>query len=111
MGNLVRFSQFLGLEVQGEFGGEVKVVIASHFDERRGDCWDAMFGGNHNWLRISRVLQCLGLCGMYKEQKAFMECLREVQSRGNQGKPLNVGSSGKYWEQRAKTRPNYPGAP
>ena len=29
----------------------------------RVDCWSSFMGMNHNWLRISRVLHCLGMVG------------------------------------------------
>ena len=29
----------------------------------RVDCWSSFMGMNHNWLRISRVLHCLGMIG------------------------------------------------
>merc|ERR1712190_288404 len=76
--NFARFCEFLGLELQGEEGGEVKVVRGSNFQERVPDCWSSMFGSNHNWLRISRVLHCLGLCSFPAEQSAFMACLEDI---------------------------------
>merc|ERR1711865_1237958 len=76
--NFTRFCEFLGFQHIQNDDGSCEVEIADHFDSRRGDCWTDMFGRNHNWLRISRVLQCLGLCSMPKEQRAFMDCLERV---------------------------------
>eukprot|EP00930_Biecheleria_cincta_P055221 TRINITY_DN41568_c0_g1_i1.p1 TRINITY_DN41568_c0_g1~~TRINITY_DN41568_c0_g1_i1.p1 ORF type:complete len:200 (-),score=40.36 TRINITY_DN41568_c0_g1_i1:126-725(-) len=98
--NLERFCQFLGLEVQEE-GDDLKIVIGGHFRERQGDCWSSMFGGNHNWLRISRVLQCLGLCSLPKEQQALLACLEEIYEK----KLAQCGSAVPHWRQRATTKP------
>merc|ERR1712083_695464 len=70
--NLGRFCAFLGLELRGEEGMEVKIVRGGNFQERVPACWSSMFGSNHNWLRISRVLHCLGLCSFPAEQSAFL---------------------------------------
>uniref|UniRef100_A0A7S4QTN3 Opioid growth factor receptor (OGFr) conserved domain-containing protein n=1 Tax=Alexandrium monilatum TaxID=311494 RepID=A0A7S4QTN3_9DINO len=99
--NFVRFCQFLGLEVQGG-EGEVRVAVGPHFQERVPDCWSSMFGGNHNWLRISRVLQCLGLCSLPAEQRALMACLEEVLDAGR----ARCGSAIAHWRWRAGTAPS-----
>lgn len=76
--NFEHFCSFLGLEVKRIASEEVRVVVGTHFTERVSVCWDSTFGGNHNWLRISRVLQSLGLCSLPCEQRAFMACLNNI---------------------------------
>merc|ERR1712039_387130 len=76
--NLKRFCDFLGFALQGD-DDAVEIVVASHFKQRVPDCWSTGFGrSNHNWLRCSRVLNCLGLCSMPVEQNAFMACLETL---------------------------------
>merc|ERR1712129_601508 len=73
--NFVRFLKFLGLAWKlGEDGREPEVQLADNFGDRVEDCWTSMWGGNHNWLRISRVLMCLGRCGLFSGQKSFHDC-------------------------------------
>ena len=60
---LNRFLSFLGLSYE-----EGKIV----FRVRRKNVW---CGLNHNWLRITRVLNCLSTLGFDKECKDLFECL------------------------------------
>ncbi|CAJ1382525.1 unnamed protein product [Effrenium voratum] len=78
---LARFLSFLGLQM-AENDGKFKVSRAKHFDTRVPDCWSSMFGmgRNHNWLRISRVLHCLGMIGKKAEQQALMQFLETMVS-------------------------------
>ncbi|CAK0878450.1 unnamed protein product [Prorocentrum cordatum] len=100
--NFERFCQFLGLEVQ-RTGTDILVTIGPNFEERKRDCWQPMgFFGNHNWLRVSRVLHCLGLCSMPQEQKAFMACLEEIFAKGLS----TCAQSIPHWRKRAGTVPN-----
>eukprot|EP00928_Gymnodinium_smaydae_P034121 TRINITY_DN24260_c0_g1_i1.p1 TRINITY_DN24260_c0_g1~~TRINITY_DN24260_c0_g1_i1.p1 ORF type:complete len:223 (-),score=38.73 TRINITY_DN24260_c0_g1_i1:156-776(-) len=101
--NLSRFCDFLGLKFSVAEGGSCEVIVADHFDQRLDDCWSAMMGTNHNWLRISRVLQCLGLCGMPAEQQAFYKCLATLPAA--QG--VKCQSALPHWLERAKTVPAF----
>lgn len=98
--NFERFCQFLGLEVEGD-ERDVRVAVGANFQERVPDCWISMFGSNHNWLRISRVLQCLGLCSLPHEQQALMACLEEISTSGK----AQCSSAIPHWRQRARTVP------
>mmetsp|Transcript_118493 Transcript_118493/g.330583 ORF Transcript_118493/g.330583 Transcript_118493/m.330583 type:complete len:365 (+) Transcript_118493:104-1198(+) len=72
---LVRFLSFLGLSLE-DCMEPPRVVKAASFDKRRLMCWQGP--ANHNWKRISRVLRCLELVGMQKEQRALHECLIQI---------------------------------
>lgn len=100
--NLTCFCHFLGLELRGGGGLELKIVRGSSFHERVPDCWSAMFGGNHNWLRISRVLHCLGLSSLPDEQHALMACLEEIFDFGL----AQCSSAMPHWRKRASTTPS-----
>lgn len=102
-GSFKRFLQFLGLEMLGD-----EVQKAANFKRRAGICWTSMGGfGNHNWLRISRVLHCLGMVGLLEEQQAFMQCLerlckdKDVQENDRRGMQRSLP----HWQGRAKTVP------
>jgi len=101
--SLRRFCEFLGFEMHADDAPEapVAIVIGSGFPERVPDCWSSMFGGNHNWLRVSRVLQCLGLCGLHQEQQALLACLEMVFAQ----RLAPCASAIPHWRQRAKTVP------
>lgn len=102
--NLARFCEFLGLELQASEEDEPCVVVvaeAPHFFDRWQDCWrDRFRGRNHNWLRVSRVLVCLGRCSLVKEQGAFLKCLEQLYAGG-----VPCGLAISYWRERAQTRP------
>eukprot|EP00411_Alexandrium_monilatum_P010857 CAMPEP_0175328390 /NCGR_PEP_ID=MMETSP0093-20121207/75526_1 /TAXON_ID=311494 /ORGANISM="Alexandrium monilatum, Strain CCMP3105" /LENGTH=154 /DNA_ID=CAMNT_0016625429 /DNA_START=1 /DNA_END=462 /DNA_ORIENTATION=+ len=71
-----RFLAFLGLEIRAT-AQPMTVDKAKNFNRRVPTCWQAFgFMGNHNWLRISRVLHCLGMVQMEEEQQAFNCCSR-----------------------------------
>eukprot|EP00439_Symbiodinium_sp_Y106_P082177 s2427_g21.t1 len=93
---LKRFLSFLGLEMKAD-AGELQIVRADHFSSRERDCWLSFFGGNHNWLRISRVLHCLGMIGKKAEQQALMKCLE-----GMRADYPEVMSAMPHWRRRAE---------
>lgn len=66
--------RFYGLEV---WAGrpEIKVVRGAHFAERR-DVW--LTRGNHNFLRISRMLRSLTLLGLGGYAKALLKSLEGI---------------------------------
>lgn len=102
--NLARFCEFLGLELQIHEGSSVVVTEAPHFYDRWQDCWRARFGRNHNWLRISRVLMCLGRCSLFDEQEALLKCMEKLYAEG-----VPCGSSIPFWRERAQIRPTWMG--
>jgi len=106
---LTKFCDFLGLELlqpRLEDDGVMSPLIirpASHFEERVSDCWrggPSGRGGNHNWLRISRVLHCLKLVSLNDEAAALLACLEQLPVRG-----VPCGPSLEYWRQRAALEP------
>lgn len=66
---------FFGFELAESAGaGTVTVSTASHFDERHA--W--LQAGNHNFLRITRILRSLTLLGCSRYAAAFLECLERI---------------------------------
>jgi opioid growth factor receptor-like protein len=68
--------RFFGLELAraGDVGA-ISVGKARHFDERH-KVW--LNPGNHNFLRISRILRSLTLLGCSSYASVFLECLEEM---------------------------------
>ena len=81
---------FLGLEL-ADANGAVSVRRAQHFDERR-QAW--LHAGNHNFLRISRILRSLTLLGCSRYAAAFLECLEGIYAE----RPEVIGNTTiEYW--------------
>jgi len=63
---------FYGLRLAGGSNANTQVVIDSAFEVRRQN-W--ITDGNHNFLRITRILKSLCILGLRNEASAFFECL------------------------------------
>ncbi|HUP38984.1 MAG TPA: opioid growth factor receptor-related protein [Vicinamibacterales bacterium] len=66
--------RFYGLDLW-EGRPEIKIVRGKHFSERR-HVW--LTRGNHNFLRISRILRSLTLLGLGSYALAFLKCLEAI---------------------------------
>lgn len=66
--------QFYGLELTTDHP-HVRVVRDATFVQR-SNVW--LTGGNHNFLRISRILRSLSLVGCHPHAKAFLKCLEGI---------------------------------
>ena len=86
--------QFYGLKVSAR-GPDVGVARGGDFDER-SRLW--LTTGNHNFLRISRMLRSLSLLGLDSYAVAFLECLEGIYAEN----PMTVGSTTiGYWRRAA----------
>lgn len=73
---------FFGLELaDARDAGSVSVRKAQHFSERR-QVW--LHAGNHNFLRISRILRSLTLLACSHYAAAFLECLEGIYADNSQ---------------------------
>jgi hypothetical protein len=68
-----RMLAFYGLQVMPE--SELRVGCARNFGQRAAN-W--LSGGNHNHLRITRIIKSLNLLGMEAEARALLECLKGI---------------------------------
>jgi hypothetical protein len=86
---------FYGLEVR--VGTHITVTRAPSF-AAKATGW--LSPGNHNHLRITRVLRCLTVLGLEAEAKAFFGCLSEIYE-DEQNKPLPALSDETmlYWRE------------
>jgi len=88
---------FFGLELADADGaGAIRVTKADSFDERH-EVW--LHRGNHNLLRISRMLRSLTLLGCARHASAFLECLEGIHAE----KPSAIGDTTIGYWRRAVT--------
>ena len=86
--------QFYGLKVAAR-GPDVSVARDGDFDQR-SRLW--LTTGNHNFLRISRMLRSLWLLGLDSHAVAFLECLEGIYAEN----PMTIGSTTiGYWRRAA----------
>ena len=57
--------------VNAMLGREIETLF-----ERRKQVW--LTPGNHNFLRITRILKCLNLFGLHEQADAFLDTLEEI---------------------------------
>lgn len=89
--------QFYGLERAAQ-GGEVEVARTSNFDQR-SRWW--LTPGNHNFLRISRMLRSLSLLGCSRDAAAFLECLEAIYAENRD--TVGITTVG-YWRRAVVMR-------
>lgn len=80
--SFLRLMNFYGFEVRA--GKQITVARAPTFTAK-ATVW--LSPGNHNHLRITRILRCLSVLGLEAEAKAFFACLSEIHE-DEQNKPL-----------------------
>jgi hypothetical protein len=82
--------QFYSLELV-EAGATITVTRGEFFDEYIR-IW--LTPGNHNFLRISRILRSLSLLGLRAHARAFLACLEQIYA----DHPQTIGSTTiDYW--------------
>jgi len=93
--SFLRMTNFYGLEARS--GEQIRVTHAPNFAAKR-TVW--LSPGNHNHLRITRILRCLTVLGLEAEAKAFFECLCEIYDH-EQDKPMPAISDDAmlYWRE------------
>jgi hypothetical protein len=92
-GSFLRMMTFYGFETR--FGKQITVTRAPNF-AAKATGW--LSPGNHNHLRITRILRCLTVLGLEAEAKAFFGCLSGVYD-DEQSKPMPAISEDtmQYW--------------
>ena len=88
--SFVRMLRFYGLEMRS--GLPLAIDRATNFSVRAAN-W--LHPGNHNHLRITRILKSLALLGLTKETSAFLKCLEAIYAE-NPGKISAV--SLRFWQ-------------
>jgi hypothetical protein len=91
-----RMLQFYGLECV-ESNGAIAITTADSFPERRED-W--LNWGDHNHLRITRILTSLRLLGLEQYAQAFFNCLTQIY----QSEPGDIDPrSYTFWKEAGRT--------
>jgi hypothetical protein len=84
--------RFYGFEMLHE---PLRVLPAPDF-QRQAENW--LRPGNHNHLRITRILKCLCLLGLEPEARAFFECLHCLYDTQEPGRAAISERSFRFWE-------------
>jgi hypothetical protein len=90
----LRMLDFYGLEVRDQG------VECAHSFAIKSQNW--LRPGNHNHLRITRILKCLRLLGLEQEALAFFACLRSIyELERAQTRPGITERTFRFWEEAA----------
>jgi hypothetical protein len=93
--SFLRMMNFYGLEARS--GEHIAVTRAPNFAAKT-EGW--LSPGNHNHLRITRILRCLSLLGLEAEAKAFFDCLSEIyEDEQNKPMPAISDETMLYWKE------------
>ncbi|NJD57433.1 MAG: hypothetical protein FIA94_13665 [Nitrospirae bacterium] len=89
-----------GLRPVEKSGASVQIVKGNNFKDR-SLFW--ISEGNHNYLRISRILQSLVLVGLAEHARAFFDCLRKIYQEEKE----EIGEETlSYWKAATIRKPN-----
>jgi hypothetical protein len=87
--SLRQMLDFYGLKLEEN---PILISKAVHFAQCAAD-WLAP--GNHNMLRITRILKCLRLCGLEEHARVFLDCLLKLYAEC----PREIGEETlAYWK-------------
>jgi Opioid growth factor receptor (OGFr) conserved region len=93
--SFLRMMNFYGFEVRS--GEHIGVSRAPNF-EAKATGW--LSPGNHNHLRITRILRCLTVLGLEAEAKAFFDCLSKIyEDEQNRPMPAISDETMLYWRE------------
>lgn len=96
--SFLRMLQFYGLQLMA--GSPPRVKRAPDF-ETRSENW--LSAGNHNHLRITRIIKCLHLLGLEPEALAFFGCLADIYAvEGRKPKPAISARTFRFWRSAAE---------
>jgi len=84
--------KFYGLQCNEVGNTDIEITKSDEYQERKQNWINA---GNHNYLRITRILTSLRLLGLENYAQAFFKCLNHIYSEESQ----NIGSKTyAYWK-------------
>ncbi len=93
--SFLRLMSFYGLEANK--GEQIRVNRALNF-AAKATAW--LSPGNHNHLRITRIVRCLSVLGLEAEAKAFFDCLSEIyEDEHNKPMPAISDETMLYWRE------------
>jgi hypothetical protein len=93
--SFLRMVNFYRLEARS--GEQIAVTRAPTF-VAKATCW--LSPGNHNHLRITRILKCLSVLGLEAESRAFFDCLSGIyDAERNEAVPAISDETMRYWRE------------
>jgi Opioid growth factor receptor (OGFr) conserved region len=93
--SFLRMMNFYGFETHSS--EQITVTRTPNFAARAAG-W--LTPGNHNHLRITRILRCSSLLGLEAEAKAFFDCLSEIyEDEQNKPMPAISDETMLYWRE------------
>ncbi len=96
--SFLRMLAFYGFEKQTPDGPAIRRSAA--FAEQSSE-W--LWPGNHNHLRITRIIKSLRLLGLEAEAKAFFKCLSELYAEETgRGIPRITATTFQFWSSAAE---------
>src|SRR5208282_2307725 len=100
--SFVRILGFYGLILSGTH--PLKVKPALHFEEASVN-W--ISHGNHNHLRITRILKSLLTLGLEEEALAFCECLEDIyRAESANSSPGISEATHSFWQRAVNVKPH-----
>jgi hypothetical protein len=88
---VMRMMGFYGFTVR--FSERITVIRAADF-ANKAERW--LSPGNHNHLRLTRILRCLSLLGLEAEAKALLNCLSAIYDEENLNSAIS-SETFEYW--------------
>ncbi len=97
-----RMLRFYGFDYQdqAEESDFPPITRSANWQQHRAN-W--LTSGNHNFLRITRILTSLQLLGLESQAQAFFRALQEIYQQLPQGQPIGP-TSFNYWKAAAGDR-------
>lgn len=92
--SFVRMLTFYGFKVRYQ----ANEPVITHHPNFRKRTREWMTPGNHNYLRITRILKSLSLLGLEPEARKFFESLSEIYFHQNTGNPVISEMTFNFWK-------------
>jgi len=88
---------FYGLELTSGVDSQPSIGKGSNYDEREASWQEAPQGNlNHNLLRLTRILEALGVLGLPQHAQALFSCLEAIQQENHENIPARTLA---FWRQ------------
>lgn len=101
------FCGFLGIEYNAS---SRRCTKTSNFDARAQNWLSASYGSNHNWLRLTRILDCLHLVDEHERKRALYDFLDQL--RKDDEFPARFSKSTfDFWKEAARVQEQTTQAP
>jgi len=93
--------KFYGLQYSEQPTGNIETVKSAEYPERKQN-WLRI--GNHNYLRITRILTCMRSLGLEKYSQSLLDCLERIYSE--EGKVIGETTL-RFWREAVEISNNW----